>query len=136
MDKSFVLILIISIFFIQCYSQNQFFPNDYKYNTNDELVSITLIDSTKTFYNENKHQILIKSDSLLIIFKVLTNNYKVDYIPQDTINLKTVAQLELLQFDNAKTTSLVFFSLIGIVVLIPIIVFFNNGFDINLGKRK
>ena len=134
MDKSFTFILVLSIFLVQCWSQYQYIPKDYKYDQDDELFSITFRDSSKSFFTENKNKFVISSDSLLIVYKPLSQNTSnIDYSSADTLNLNKISYFDILQYDSGKTILCIFFGVAAFLFFGILFLLAKEGININLG---
>ncbi len=134
MEKSFTCILILSFFLVQCYSQYQYIPKDYKYDKDDELLSITFSDSSKSVFPKNTRKFEIKSDSLLIVYKLLASeyNYDIDFSSADTLNLNKISYFDVLQYDSGKTVLCIILGTLAFFFFGILLFLAAGGLDINL----
>ena len=108
--KVLTFIVILTLLFVQCFSQNEYMTKEYSFSSEDELVSITFTDSTKQYYNDAKYLVAVREDSLLLVHKEVTFNARNDsntYILPYTLKLNSISSIEVIENDGTSTLSLI-----------------------------
>ena len=118
MKKTIIIIILVSITLVQCYSQYQYHAYELEYEDFENLYSVTTKDKATYRFEKNKYMFRIVSDSLIIIQPNKEHGYEILYERKYTINLNDVESVELTEINGIKTISFVVGS--GLLVLVSI----------------
>ena len=117
MKKSIVVIIISSLFVIQCYTQYQYTPKAYEYDSTDVLVRLELEDTIHNFPDDDTSNFKIENDSLIIKYEMSIIDSLVTKV--DTVSMSSVKNLTVSNFNTAASVAVMIgYTLVLVVIAV------------------
>ena len=128
MKNLMIISLMILILFVQCHSQYQYFPDEYDYTESNELIRITMKDSTVLFYDKERVLFQLVEDSLFVTYTTYIPNSQNSYKPPDTLNISEISAFSVSEIDPGLTLFTLLGSGLVMILLLGALTFSLTGF--------
>ena len=107
-----VITLISSSLLVQCYTQYQYTPADYEFDSTDVLVRLEFDKHVHNFSNSDTSNFTIKNDSLIVKYELNTLDSITTHM--DTLSMMRIKNLTVLNNSHSATAAV----MIGITLLL------------------